>query len=457
MMTRTTIAIALAAALAAPSIAAAQQTPPPAPRPRPAPAPAPLSVVSPAELADDMRLRSFDALSATSLFAQNSAYNSGKDLLGRRDYEQAIARFDRVIAEKDDHVEGALYWKAFAQFRLGRTDDALATIAQLRRDHAQSAYVADARTLEADVRKFAGRPVDPAAIDDDELKILAISGIQRSDPERAVPLLEGVLAATNSLRVKRQALYVLAMSTQPRAQQILLGYAKGAGNPDLQIEAVRYLASSQSKLSPADLVQIYLSARDRGVKLAILGSSGVGLPMSYVFSDGPVAVAPRAFETTVLSYANAPLVYGLDGVRGRPGLLSAQDLWALYEKETDKDLRIQIVSAMAAAQGLDQIGRVIKVEKDADVRRRAIRVLGSIKSDKTGQVLSDLYAADADVDNRRTIIKALAAQQNAEGLIAIARTEKSLTLKTEIVRRLSDLAPKSKIAADYLMEIIKQP
>ena len=46
-------------------------------------------------------------------------------------------------------------------------------------------------------------------------------------------------------------------------------------------------------------------------------------------------------------------------------------------------------------------------------------------------------------------------QQEDDALVALARKETTLPLKTEIVRRLSDLAPKSKVAADYLMEIIK--
>ena len=136
----------------------------------------------------------------------------------------------------------------------------MATIGQLRKDYAQSRYNADAKALEADARKMAGQPVNPANLDDDELKLLAISGIQNTDPERAIPLLEGVLNATNSPRVKRQALYVLALSTQPRAYQILLNYAKGAGNPDLQIEAIRYLVANRNKqATAADLMQIYQS------------------------------------------------------------------------------------------------------------------------------------------------------------------------------------------------------
>jgi tetratricopeptide (TPR) repeat protein len=57
-------------------------------------------------------------------------YESGKSYLSRRQYEQAIARFDRVIAAKGANVDGSLYWKSFAQFRMGKSDDALATIAR---------------------------------------------------------------------------------------------------------------------------------------------------------------------------------------------------------------------------------------------------------------------------------------------------------------------------------------
>ena len=112
---------------------------------------------------------------------------------------------------------------------------------------------------------MAGQPVNPASMDDDDLKLLAINGIKNTDPERAIPLLEGVLSATNSLRVKKQALYVLAsMPNQPRRVQILLNYAKGAGNPDLQIEAIRYLAANRDKqTTAADLMQIYSPRRTR--------------------------------------------------------------------------------------------------------------------------------------------------------------------------------------------------
>ena len=85
-------------------------------------------------------------------------YESGKNYLNRRQYDQAIARFDRVIAAKGANVDGSLYWKSFAQFKLGKSDEALATIGLLRKDHPQSPYNSDAKALEAEVKKRGGQP-----------------------------------------------------------------------------------------------------------------------------------------------------------------------------------------------------------------------------------------------------------------------------------------------------------
>jgi HEAT repeat protein len=370
-------------------------------------------------------------------------YSAAKDLLYRRQYEQAIVRFDRVIAKKGANVDGSLYWKAYAQFKLGKTDDSIATISQLRKDHAQSRYLSDAKALEADARRRAGQPVNPADFDDEEMKVLAIQGIQNTDPERAIPLIEGVLNSTNSLRLKRQALYVLAQSTQPRAYQILLNYAKGAGNPDLQLEAIRYLTANRNKQTNIkDLMDIYQTTQDTPVKLAIISA------LRSTQNSTALSQIVRSGDST-------PIVLRTSALNGLTGILSPQDLWTLYEKETNKELRLQMVSAFGSMQAVDQLTRVIKTEKDPDVRARALRALGNMKSDKSGQMLVDLYGSEQDVTAKKSIISSLANQGNAEGLVAIARKEPTLPLKTEIVRKLSEMAPRSKVAADYLMEIIK--
>jgi HEAT repeat protein len=477
----------LAATLGAPLAAYAQATPPTPPPPPPvAPLPPlpPLPVIadlSALQALDDVRWRSLGELQMLGLptvqdtardamerarLAMDSArwdmldlqesnlfrysttfkgggdYTTGKNLLNQRQYEQAIARFDRVIAQKAANVDGALYWKAYAQYRLGKTTESLATIAQLRKDHAQSRYLGDSKVLETDVQRRAGQPVNPAAMDDDEMKVLAINAMQHTDPERAIPLLEGVLGSTNSLRVKRQAIYSLALINQPRAHQIVLAYAKGSGNPDLQLEAIRYIAANRNKqTTAADLMQIYQSTQDTDVKLAVI---------SALRTNGD-----RGALMNIVTSSSSPIVVRSWAVNNLSGILGPAELWTLYEKETSKDLKIQMVSVFGSMQAIDQLSRIVKSEKDPDVRRRAVRALGNIKAEKTGQTLIDMYATEQDVETRKAVIAALAAQNNAEGLVALARKETTLALKTTIVRYLSEMAPKSKVAADYLMEIIK--
>lgn len=196
-------------------------------------------------------------------------YDLGSSLLSRRDYDRAIARFDQVIEQKGARADAAMYRKAYALYRLGRSSDATATLAALKRDYPKSAYLKDASVLEAAVRESAGQPMRPEQADADELKLLALNALPHTDPERALPLLEGVLNGANSLQLKQRAIFVLAQSTQPRARQILMDLAKGGGNPDLQRYAIRCVATGGKQgATTAELLAIYDAAQDTDVKRA---------------------------------------------------------------------------------------------------------------------------------------------------------------------------------------------
>ena len=76
--------------------------------------------------------------------------------------------------------------------------EALATLAALAKDYPKSRYLAQAKALEAEVRRSSGQPVRPDSESDEELKILAIAALQNSDPEQAVPMLQKLLEGTAS-------------------------------------------------------------------------------------------------------------------------------------------------------------------------------------------------------------------------------------------------------------------
>jgi HEAT repeat protein len=372
----------------------------------------------------------------------SDTYSSAMGQLERRQYEQAITTFDRVIAAKGPRTDAAMHWKAFSQFRLGRWDDSLATIALLRKDHPQSRYLGEAKVLEADVRRLSGQALNPAQIDDDEIKLIALSGLVRVDPERAVPLVEQVLNNNNSLPVKKRALFVLAQSELPRANQVLMSYAKGQGNPDLQATAIGYVASRRAgQTTGKDLMSIYESTTDQAIRMAIINAfrtSGSREPLVMIATDH---AAPQPMRERAVTNLN--------------GLISPQELLTLYQKESNRDLRIQMVNVFSSMRAVDQLTQIVRNEKEPSVRQRAIRALGGLEPGQTGKTLSDLYDTNSDVETRRTIIAALGAQNNADALIAIARKETTLSMKSEIVKRIADLAPKSKAAADYLAEIVR--
>jgi hypothetical protein len=374
---------------------------------------------------------------------ERGLYNSGLNALQRREYDRAIQQFDRVISQKGPHADGATYWKAFSQTRLVRTDDALATLAALRRDYPQSRYLGEAKTLEADVRRLAGQRVDPQTLEaNDEIKLIAINGIANTDPDRAIPLLEGVLSGANTLANKRRALFILALTNDSRAHQILLRYAKGAGSPELQSEAIRNLVSRRdTQTTDAELKEIYEAAQDPAVRRSIIDAYGAAGDKASL-----LGIVKSKAETPDIKRA---------AVNRLSGLATPAELWSLYQVEPDADLRAQMINVFASMNAVGQLADIAKTEKEARVRLRALRSLGSQKAEATGQMLVDLYGVNEDRDARRSIIAALAGQNNADGLVAIARKETNLDLKREIVSALSSMASRNKVAAEYLMEMIK--
>jgi tetratricopeptide (TPR) repeat protein len=368
----------------------------------------------------EAQIRSFEAQ-----MRAGDAYNAGLGALQQRQYERAIQAFDRVVEAAGARVDAALYWKAFSEFKLARIDGALQTIGHLQKVHPQSRYLNDARVLEAEVRKQSGQRLDPAQLDDDEIKLLAIQGLQRT--EQAVPLLEGVLNGANSLNVKKRAIYVLALSSDPRARDILVRYAKGAGNPDLQLESVRLLVSRRDpQTTGAVLRELYESTADTAVRRTIVDAYRT-----------PTRPGPAPGATSPLAAT------------------AAQDLVALYQHETDADLRRHIASVLVANGSIEQVVTVIRSEKDPRTRQRLVSTLSSRNNPRATQALVGLYGSLTDTDTREAIINTLAGQQNAEALIGLARAETNVQLRTRIVRQLSEMAPRSKAAADYLMEVIR--
>ena len=367
-------------------------------------------------------------------------YSAGQSALDNRHWDEAVGYFGQVISLNGARVDGALYWKAYALGKLGRRDEAAAAIAELRKSYASSRWLDDAKALELELKQASGQNVAPEAESDEELKLMAINGLMQSDPDRAIPLLEGLLKGSASPKVKRNTMFVLAQSNSPKAQALLEQIARGAANPDLQLKAITYMNDRRKPNNNAQILsEIYASTSDVAVKRAILQAYGNLRDKDRLLQAAKTEKSPELRDTAI-SY--------LAGNNGNP------ELWQIYQTETTTEGKLQLLRYMYANGNADKLLEVVRTEKDPKVRAEAMRALASRQSGASADTLVSLYSAEPDQQIKMSIVDGLSSQRNAKALVDIARAEKDTKLKLRIVERLSSM--KSKEASDYLEELLKK-
>src|SRR3984885_12892550 len=366
-------------------------------------------------------------------------YDDGREALDEDRYDRAESKFQELAALNGPQTDAALYWKAYAENRLGKRDTALATIADLKHRFPQSRWLKDAGALEIDVRQRAGQPAHPESQSDDDLKMLAIQGLMNSDPERAMPLLEKVLNGTATPREKSKALFVIAQSGSPQAREILGRIAGGQSNPDLQRKAVEYLGQFGGADSHKILADVYSKTTDESIKHAILRSYMISGDKDDLFA---AAKAEKSESLRGEAIRQLGLVHGVD------------ELQQLYQRESSSNVKREILQAFFLAGDSKRLVEAATSEKDPELRRTAVRNLGLINSPESAKALKTIYSKDSDKSVRREVLNAYFIQNDATDLVAIARTEKDPELKREAVSKLSIMHNKE--ATDYLMEILQK-
>jgi tetratricopeptide (TPR) repeat protein len=369
-----------------------------------------------------------------------SLYTAGTSAMDKGDWSKALELFSQIVEQKGDRADAALYWKAYSQNKLGQRTEALGSIQELVKAYPNSRWISDAKALEVEVRGASGRPVRPDAETDDDLKLLALNSLMTTDSEQVLPVLQKMLQSQQPLKIKKRVLFVLSQSKSPKGRELLISVAKGSANPDLQAEAIRYLGFSRSKENSQVLADIYAATPDKDVKRRILEAYMVSGERDRVYvvarSEGDVQLRRSAITQLGAMQAN-------------------EQLWQMYQSEKDVDLKREIIRAMYVSNDTDHVTRLARTESDPALRHEAIRGLGILQIDKTGALLTEIYAAPGSTPEiRREVINGLFIQGNAKALVDIARKETDQQLKKELVSRLATM--KSKEATDYLMEIINK-
>jgi hypothetical protein len=281
--------------------------------------------------------------------SEERLYDSGTRALDANRWDDAVKAFSETASRKGTHADGALYWKAYAENRMGQRDTSLTTIAALKRDYPSSRWLNDAQALEVEVNQQSGKPVSPDSESNEDLKILALNGLLQSDPDQALPIVEKLLKSNSSPKLKDRALFVLSQSRSPKARDILTGVAKGGSNPDLQSKAIRYIAISGNKDARQQLLSIYSPSNDINVKKQIVRSLGI-MPAAES-GDSLVSIYSSEQDLSIKRDAcNALFVQN-----------NAKALVALARKESNMALKQDLVQKLSVMHSKDATAYLMEV------------------------------------------------------------------------------------------------
>ena len=302
-------------------------------------------------------------------------YDEGREALDQDEFREAERSFTELVKLNGPQTDAALYWTAYAQNREGKKEAALGTITELKKRYPQSRWKKDGEALEIEVRSTTGSKANPEAQNDEDLKLLALQGLMNSNPEKAIPLVEGILNGSGSPRVKSKALFVLAQNGSPQAEDVLGKIARGQSNPDLQRKAISYLATFGGKGAGKVLAEVYTSSSDPEVKRAVI--------RSYIISGDREQLANLAN-----SEPNPEL--RKEAIRNLGVIGGQATLQALYSKETDRSVKEEILNAYFIGGDAKDLIAAARVEKDPELKKKAVEKLSLMGSKEANEYLMEL-------------------------------------------------------------------
>ena len=251
---------------------------------------------------------------------------------------------------------------------------------------------------------------------DDELKIAALEALITAPPDRALPIVNRVLAGTHSEDVKESALFILSQIDAPEAQTALLEFAREEGGA-LQAEAIRMIGIGGDADALASLGEIY-AAGDSEAKGAVLEA--------YLIADDKRAV----FEIA----ANADNKEDFEEAVDILGAMGARE--ELRELRARAGVSETLIEAYAVSGDFDALRELALDGSDPDLQTQAIEALGIVGGDQVGTVLMEIYR-DASTDAvRDAALNGMLIADHDAGILELYRSSTDAGRKKELLEYL---------------------
>ena len=161
---------------------------------------------------------------------ENQMYADGTRAINEGRWADAQGIFSKIASEHGEHSDGALYWKAYAENKMGQAKLALETCTVLKSSFPGSSWIHECGALRIEIHAKSGQPAEPNAGDDDDLKLLALNALMQKDETRALAQIQEILnSGDSSEKLRKEALFILGhhYSDATYAQVVRVSYVEG--------------------------------------------------------------------------------------------------------------------------------------------------------------------------------------------------------------------------------------
>ena len=387
-----------------------------------------------------------------------------REALSRGDYKRAAEIFHRIPERypQSAYAGQALYYEAFALYRSGGDDDlgtARDRLNQLKQRYPAIAKKDGATLLTRVCGELAKRGDEscaasigttaegandvtggdtrtirncsPDADEDSDDRIAALNALLQMDADRAMPILQKVLARRDacSVALRRKAVFLVSQKRTDQTANILMSVARSDPDQEVREQAVFWL--SQVPGSTGLLEEILKGNGDENIKeKALFSLSQQNEPRAQqILRD----FATREGENSDL---REKAIFWLGQRRSAE---NTEFLRGLYARLTNEDLKEKAMFSLSQQRGAGNeqwlMNIALNPKEDIELRKKALFWAG--QSGVAISELSKLYDRMGDSEMREQIIFVLSQRQKdpaaMDKMFDIAKNEKDPELRKKAI------------------------
>lgn len=403
----------------------------------------------------------------------DSLYRLARELLNRGEYRRAALTFRELSTRMptSGYAADALYWQAFALYRIGGTTEMRSAIdalelqkekypgARLQSENAAlSLRIRGALAARGDaaaaatIRTAAGDSALRCDREEQSVRVEALNALTQSDPDGAMPILQKTLARRDSCSapLRRTAVFLVGNKNRDAASVSLLSQvARNDPSIEVRAAALEWLARVPGDEALGVLEEISRDSSDSRVQQAAV--------RALVRHQSPRA---RQLVRTIVERSDSPERLRLEALSAFDKERATSDdvAWmrTLYGRTDNARVKARIVNTLANIGGDDvdqwMLAMARNVDESSDTRRYAVRRVG-----RTLPIaeLAKLYDTSSERAIREVIIETLSARAEGEAtdkLLDIVKTGTDPQLRRSAISALT--RKKDPRTLRLLMEII---